>query len=359
MKLPEVKLAGSHYEMGYKHGSSHKQLIADVVAKFFRCVDFMISAEGFPIKSSREMCLKLSKRCLPYAEEYAPHLVEEVRGIADGGGISFEEALSLNCMFEMFDLAVPAIRAGLLGCTSFAASRTATAHGEALIGQTYDIQHIFRKHGIILRIEPENGPTCLVYALTGTVGQLGFNSAGIALVSNYLMSKDARAGVPTFFILRNVLHQDTIADAISAVTQARRAKGWNYMLCSQEGEIIDIETTATAFEVQHAREDHIGHSNHYLSERLKQYDVRVYDHTFLRQGRIDALLRQKLGKITIKDLQDFTRDHVGYPSSICRHDGDDPFSGVTLASVIMQPARATAWLSPGCPCENKYYEIVL
>ena len=61
---------------------------------------------------------------LPAMEAFAPHLVEEVRGIADGARVSFAEALLVN------------VRAEVMGAAASEALCTSFALGSGLIDQS-------------------------------------------------------------------------------------------------------------------------------------------------------------------------------------------------------------------------------
>jgi len=78
-----VAVDGTHYEMGYKHGRECKDLVNWNLDAFLfgRCF------RG----QSKEELLNLAHRFLPAAEDYAPELIEECRGVADGAGRTFDE----------------------------------------------------------------------------------------------------------------------------------------------------------------------------------------------------------------------------------------------------------------------------
>ena len=91
----------------------------------------------------------LLARCLaflPQYEAFAPHLVEEMRGIADGAKLKFAEVLLVNVRAEVMGIRSDDVghRSRMLsaalvdGCTAFALGRTATANGEIVAGQNLD-----------------------------------------------------------------------------------------------------------------------------------------------------------------------------------------------------------------------------
>jgi isopenicillin-N N-acyltransferase-like protein len=87
---------------------------------------------------------------LPVMETFAPHLIEEIRGIADGAHASFAEALRANVRAEVMGAAVNEAL-----CTSLAVGREATADGADLSGQNLDQHPANRSLMNILHVEPD------------------------------------------------------------------------------------------------------------------------------------------------------------------------------------------------------------
>jgi len=73
--FPLVEVSGTSYEMGYQHGTQ---------------------AAGEP----RELLAANALSFVPAIEALSPSFLEEVRGLADGAGISFEEAVLCQARAE-------------------------------------------------------------------------------------------------------------------------------------------------------------------------------------------------------------------------------------------------------------------
>ena len=63
---------------------------------------------------------------------------------------------------------------------------------------------------------------------------------------------------------------------------------------------------------------------------------------------MNALLQSKFGSLSVDDLKKFLTDHSGYPTSICRHDGDS----LTVASLISEPDERRLHVAVGNPCRE-------
>ncbi|MCL5074603.1 MAG: C45 family peptidase [Chloroflexi bacterium] len=355
-----LTLSGSPYERGYTYGSHFATITAELVEKNRLSLQNLVEKKGLTPLSD-ERFANLVRKGLPYAMGYASDLVEEVRGIASGAGLEFEQVFGLNYFLDLFDLTYPQSSTELLfGCTTFAAAHSATADNGVYLGQNYDLRGLFQKGILLIRLNTAPNLTTMLFTIAGLVGCAGMNSAGLGIVINNLTPSDSHPGVPYTFVLRKALEQRTMADAINVIISSRRASGINYLLADANGEILSLETTATKAEIIYALEEYVGHTNHYVHPRLLPYDApsRPYNgDSYVRWSRINKLLRQRRGHITLQDLMSFAKDHVGYPQSICRH----PLPGLselqtgnTISSMIMDLRRLSLWITTGNPCQNAY-----
>src|SRR5262249_12760426 len=75
-----------------------------------------------------------------------------------------------------------------------------------------------------------------------------------------------------------------------------------------------------------------------------------------RCDRMEALVRERHGALTVADLKGFFADHAGCPTSLCRH--SEPPGGrrmKTIYSVIGEPDRGRLHVSVGNPCQSAYF----
>ena len=126
---PIIEVCGSPLEMGRQHGEKAKEHIGRMLEYCFgqstkRMIgdlerDVMVHTEGL----------------LPIAEDYAPDLVEECRGIAAGAGHDFREIFSMQ---YFVDFGPPAPRAAI-SCSTALAVESAHADGGVLLGWNDDM----------------------------------------------------------------------------------------------------------------------------------------------------------------------------------------------------------------------------
>ncbi len=361
-----VKLSGPPYERGRTLGQRFRDTLVEVVEKNQHSLAVILKSKGLaPITEERYYAMV--RRGLPFAQEYAPDLVDEVQGMATGAGLPFEAIFGFNYFLDFFDATYPELTNDLLfGCTTLAATNTATVDDGAYIGQNYDLRGLYQKGAIILQLEVAPGLEALIFTIAGLVGCAGMNAAGLGITINNLAPSDSRPGVPYTFVLRKALEQERLSEAMNIISAAHRASGINYLMADSSGEVISLETTARDGDVLYALDGYIGHSNHYVHPRLAAtYDApsRPYNgDSYVRWGRVNKLLKQRYGRIARDDLMDILRDHSNYPHSICRHpldNLDELRTGNTVSSLLMDLRNLTMWATMANPCQNPYEEFRL
>ena len=101
--FPFLDIAGAPYEMGRQHGSALKDLIALSMQTFRHEIITGLATQAGIRAPSFDDVLNVAFHSLPLIEDYAPDIVEEMRGIAAGSGFSFEEILALNSELDILE----------------------------------------------------------------------------------------------------------------------------------------------------------------------------------------------------------------------------------------------------------------
>ena len=346
-----VDFAGAPYERGCDYGEQCREKIG-------RMIDTFLGLYANDFHLSKDQVLRDARKYQPYVEDYSPEIAEELRGIATGSERPLDEVLMLIANYELYEGrcfgAVPH------GCTSFAATGQATADGRTLIGQSWDDFVAWwwnGESGHVLKIGRKAGPAIMTWSLPGYTGCAGFNSNGVAIVWNSLHCEQSQIGIPTYVIVREVMQQKTIGEALGAVERAkRRAEAFNFVVADGNGEIYDIESTPSAIDYQYG-ESLLYHANHFCN--LKVADDKIIPalpDTLIRCNRIGKLLKSKMGSLNLGIIQEFYKDHVNYPNSICKHppEGAGQYAGKTHAVIIIEPATNEFWVTNGNACEVPY-----
>ena len=206
-------------------------------------------------------------------------------------------------------------------------------------------------HVLLVRTEPEGQPASLAFTITGCVGMIGMNEAGIAIGINNLMAKDGRIGVTWPFVVRKALAQTNIDDALACVTEADLVGAHNYLIFDKHGNGYNVEATATAEHIDELNGQPIVHTNHcLLPDTLANERKRPPASQASSEARL-AKATSILGEApsTPASLMQLTRDQ----EAICV-DAKPPFNVETCGAAIMRPATGDFWAVWGKPTEGEY-----
>ncbi|MYI41723.1 MAG: hypothetical protein F4063_07330, partial [Chloroflexi bacterium] len=268
--LRVIDLQGSPYAMGYVHGKRfHDEIHMFTEDRVRLCMDEKWTGHSL----SRAAVIELAEACVAEHIAYAQELMEELRGMADATGLSLAELVINNGFTDFIDvvyncggLARPTSRVAN-NCTAFMLPGARSAAGVGYFGQTWDMHASATPYVILLRGEPDDAPAFLAFTITGCVGMIGMNSAGICVGINNLMAADGQIGVTWVFVVRKILQQTSIDAALACLTEAKLAGAHNYMLMDKQGRGYEVEAMSTRQHVRPLREETIIHTNHCLIQQ--------------------------------------------------------------------------------------------
>jgi isopenicillin-N N-acyltransferase-like protein len=294
---------------------------------------------------------------------YDPAIAQELTGIALGAGVPVEDILAINARTEiMFGLSVlPPSE-----CTSFFAGPKASLDGHVLIGQNWDWRARTRDTTILVELDQQPKPSLLMLAEAGLVGKIGFNSAGVGVAVNTLVSEldQGLPAVPFHVILRGILNSTSLEEARNAVTRAGRAASANYLIATNAGEAVDIETApgrrSEAFETE-VLDDLFAHANNFeCSVPFVDASIGRWPDSPVRARTLRGLLEDQRASLDATVLTHLLRDHTCAPNAICRH--ADPSQhpveqSSTVASWIADLTDGHALVCAGPPCSGTYHAV--
>jgi isopenicillin-N N-acyltransferase-like protein len=344
--LPILEIRGSAFERGRQQGEGARTQIVNALARYREVIPKAIQLPW-------EAASREARKFLPYAEEAFPKFLDELRGLAQGSGVSFEEVWTLNCYEGLTE-----VRQQVWGCTCLAVRDDQTSNGHVLLAHNEDWNSVDRDSVYLVRAQPDDGPAFLGMTYGPALVNIGLNAEGVGVAINSVYPTDGRVGVPRILCSRAVLEARTIGQAIRACVPKLRAGGYSYLLADAHGELYSIETSATTHDMTYGQEGWLVHTNHYLSPKMQAIEeAGTYSSSNVRLNRARRLLQAQLGAVTIESLQALLRDHVNFPNSICVHeDPEDPphEREMTLASLVMDLTEGVMWAAPGPPCEGEY-----
>lgn len=339
--LPLIEVSGSHREIGRQFG---EQLRENIHAYSDMWLQKASKRSGL----DRDTLLDQVAGFVRTIDDYAPHLGEEIRGVAEGAGIDEREAFSIQVRMELLFAGSPPP-----SCTTFAFTGQRTTTGETIVGQNVDLDAEVEKFGVILKAKPDDGPAVMMYTSPGLVSYVGLNDAGLAVHGNLLVSDGWRAGFPRYLITRLMLAESSVDLALAAGLRPPRASSRNMILGDAQGDIANVELTVDDARIMRSSEGSLLHTNHYIDPEFSGKDAYIPESSCHRHERISALVGKAEGPVSVEDLKSFFRDHDGFPGSICAHVTGTGTSK-TVASLISEPASGRLHATWGSPCEQEY-----
>ncbi|MBI4430808.1 MAG: hypothetical protein HY587_03740 [Candidatus Omnitrophica bacterium] len=238
-----VKLKGDPYTIGYQHGYL---LRSDMEAQWKHIMELAKSRLPVPIlyrlsqwylKARMDYAYLKMKRHIP--KDY----IDEMRGLADGSGISIRTIHRAHAIPELF----PTLCAN------------GVYYGKAVSdGKLYHLRNLdwsreigVHDHACVFVVKPVGKNAFVHFGYAGFIGVLsGVNKNGLSVGQIGANTTDAAlSGEPMPFLLRRVLEEsDSIDDAVSIVKNAKRTNGYNYVFADALNKrAVALETTAAHF----------------------------------------------------------------------------------------------------------------
>ncbi len=299
------------------------------------------------------------KKALRFEESiaaYLPDALEEMRGIAEGCGLTYEDILALNCRSELM-FALPD------GCSTLAFLPEMT-DAKTYLAQTWDWIIDCRPATVILEIHQEPLPSILTVSEAGMVGGKGLNSKGVGVCLNALSVGRGQIGVPLHILYRGILNSTSISNALNKLTTPKRAGAGCFTIGSSCGMVLSFEYTPDNFDVLLAEKEPLCHTNHYLSPLFMAEDTLKagLPCTFIRYNIMRRKLLNHTEPFTLDAIWKILSDHTNTPDSVCSHgDSEDaPMSRFcSIYGVAMDLNEKTLWVTNANPCEGPAYPFKL
>lgn len=349
-----VKVQGTHQEIGQQVGEEKREQVRHSIDSARSLLDQTYDI----LNLTWDGALIQARKYMPFAQERYPHYVDEIIGMAEGAGVTFDDLAVVNAME-----AVTMDALHLTKCTSMAVNGDRTADGHVLVAHNEDWVPEDEQDVYVVHASPNDEPPWLAMTYGGLLPNIGFNAYGIAQCCDSVYPNDSRIGIPRVVVSRAVLGARSLADAIRSALVPRRAAGYNHLLVHESGELYTVEVSARKFGILYGEDGMLVHTNHYLDEKMQSIEDEPDEliSTRLRYFRARRLLK-RTDLHTIKSLQAIQRDHLNHPNSICNHlaEDDEPLDREkTVCAMIMDLTSRVMHIVWGNPCANQYHTFYL
>jgi isopenicillin-N N-acyltransferase-like protein len=156
-------------------------------------------------------------------------------------------------------------------------------------------------------------------------------------------------------VVRRVLKQETLDDALRCVVEAELAGAHNYLLLDRHGRGYNVEAMPGHCAVEPLDDEPLLHTNHCLAPETRaleaQKSAALLDSSLDRLERARTLCQQR--PLDFERLVALTRD-----PGVCQR-ARPPFHIESSGAAIMRPASGDFWAVSGLPTEGEYRRLRL
>ena len=347
------EFSGTSREIGLAHGRTLRPLIQKTVKQW---QDFLAEQ----LKTPFEILLKgfIEKtNYLPAIKKFAPHLLEEMRGIAEGAEMDEKVIYAWQMVDEFIDYLIESIY--VEKCSTLGAYDQAGGCAP-IIGKTQDLMHCYIGSSVLLRIRnTETGADVFCTTAAGIISQDGMGQ-GVAMCLNHVghLDRDLN-GLPVTFLGRLILERaGNIDEAVALLNELPHASGMNYGLADRNAS-RSFEASASAV-IEFAPLPDLKrhwHTNHpvandnycrHIDMWTKLPDVEAGN----TQKRFDFLERE-ISKNDQPMVMSRVQELLSSREAPVSSHADDSFP--TVYSVIMEMTEEpTLFFTPGPPSQHDY-----
>ena len=326
-----LHLQGSYREMGRQQA----ELLGPVLRRVYEIqhADFErgLASAGAAASWLDWLLFPLWSWIGPHYEESGFH--DEIYGLAAGLGVPPADVL--RALFALSG-----------GSTVFAATRSATADGAALIGRNVDwADGMGARRPLVLDVHPTNGDLAHLFVGWPLVGlpAVGLNEAGFALSLNFFVA-DPQVGLllPQWPHRLALQRAHDVAEGIEIFQQARlRGIAGFIAMADASGEIALVECLPAACSVFRPDADWFAQANHARIPAMIPHDRYRSPDSFERREGMERAVAPHLGRLTPQLAARILRDR-----SQARWANESTVGNLqVLNAAIVHPASRTLWHS--------------
>jgi hypothetical protein len=295
---PAFVVSGTARERGVAYGKHFKDGI-----RAFLEQEIYAALVGKP--ATKEEMLKFAAACGKVTREVCPMVAEEIEGIAEGAGMTYDEIILIHAHEEIYHRSkLPEAKHG--HCTAVAVSPTDSGDGHTYVGQTWDWMTRLAGVSSVIEWRRNEAPSVLAYGYPGMPIGAGLNSEGIALcwTSGGLAKvgkMSPRIGVPAYALITHLLAQKDIESGIREAQRDKHAGWFTFVMADAQGNLVNIEGSPDGVEIQRST-SHIGRAD-YGTPKMIVAKPGQPRKMHARCEQMNKLLQQTAGKNDRKMLE--------------------------------------------------------
>lgn len=362
--IKQLRAQGSPFECGRQVGQAFRAEITGRIPNWARWPKDPIQKEKYQ---------RLMDKSCAYLEAELPEVMEEMRGIAQGTGLSLGDVYLLNAANSLSP-AMP-----YAACSSLGFLKTEVG---PILGKTDDGGSAPTPEAAIqarletllaLTVRPTKGHAILGVGPMGMLwAECGVNEKGLCIGTSSGHPERSRPdgkGIPQHLIPRLVLLH--CADVPEALDFLRRydtmGKGINIVLVDEKGNGAAVETTYTLHGVRAPKNHVIFATNHYFAPEMQVFtaqtnpdyiSTRYFQNSVDRVANLAARFWPEQKELSFQLLKETMMDHHK-PGGLCQHGPENDAAFQTNFCALFVSAKREMWLNEGSPCRDRFEKYTL
>jgi len=265
-----LEVSGTHHDIGHQIGTRFSN---EIRASYMAIADLINAAKEI-VQAAPDV---FYDPFLEAAQTHFPDYVEELQGISDGSGISFQDIMEGNMGLEIIFLYYELT--GKLKYTfppSYGCSSTAySKNGKSYLTHNEDLFTSFLSYMYLLKMKVTGKPEILTLSYPGMLPGIppGMNEAGIVQCGNDIQGLHIEQSVPIAFHFRSVLDSTSLDDAVDRAKFQHRARTMTHNIGSfNENKIVSVEAAPTKNQ-SHNVDGFYVHTNHFILPEMLDIEI--------------------------------------------------------------------------------------
>jgi isopenicillin-N N-acyltransferase-like protein len=358
MEYMTLTLHGDHLNMGRQHGHQVKHLRAQI-AQAMEARLCQLERDGCDARFER-----LLQETLEVVREHEPRLLDLIRGQAEALEMEFDRLLRHDLVTYLRDDLLLRQADADQGCTTWAASGSATADGKPILAKNRDYDQHHLPLQAMVQATPDTGYRYLYVTSAGSPGIFcaGMNEAGLAVADTHVYSSDLGPGLPDYALMLHILERhDTVSSALDYMRSVPRLGRNNLILADARSHLAVFEGGHRGYGLAETHDGTLVNTNHLVSPEMRHHFAEIDPphirmSTFHRYEKARAELDTASGRIDVAFARELMASHDGPLASLCRHPGLESDTS-TISTCIFLPAQQTLLFCQGLPCQGTFDEF--
>lgn len=345
---------GQGFDVGIQIGQRYK---SEILSEFTRSWQRFIRSQ-YTLEDVIEI-VALREKTL---QKIAPHIIQELRGIAQSIGFSYEKLLIITLFDEFFEAPTNDD-----GCTSWVSAGTANKYHEVILHKNRDYDYTAQ---IVIQVDElgKNKYTALVTASNPTGVAAGINEYGLAVVNNLISTTDIEvSGIGNLHMNRRILEEcKTVEDVFVLIDQTKLNSGVIFLVADpNKGAVIEVKASGhSTIEQSLVVDDVMYRANHFMF--LNGSGSEATTSSIRRYNAAKDFLETRKGNLTLLDYFELSRHHYledNQPvSNFNRPDGSiSNYHTLFGASFLISPTYchelSSMWVAMNHPCSSIYVPV--